>query len=298
MKSVKLGNDIGQNQDSKKKQFSAESQPKKIGLKSGKDQETTDPLRNGSVNSATLKGTQESLENEVDNGSLTIQRRVRKPKSLMPVPKLPALESRTLQALKRIKVKPETLNAAPHITPLLKKSLKGGLKTALEAMRFATNDQEIASFLKVYDKVPIGDRGRLPWEAIIIKAKVNPVYLLGAIQLAVQTYCWNKSRFIAISNHPDVTQARVDFGLELVGAEKDRMALDIMVGAQQSPKGPTFIGKQVAVFGGGGQKKDGSGEDIMDAEVSSDDGFDQLFPSPNEIQEKLVPIRQRLLEAK
>ena len=295
-KSSKQELDTGLDQDNKKKPSSVASQPKKIKSESGKDQETTPPLPNGSPTLETQKVTPELSESEADNGSSTI--RQKKPKSLMPVPKLSALESRTLQALKRIKVKPETLNAAPHITPLLKKSLKGGLKTALEAMRFATNDQEIASFLKVYDKVPIGDRGRLPWEAIIIKAKVNPVYLLGAIQLAVQTYCWNKSRFIAISNHPDVTQARVDFGLELVGAEKDRMALDIMVGAQQSPKGPTFIGKQVAVFGGGGQKKDGSGEDIMDAEVSSDDGFDQLFPSPNEIQEKLVPIRQRLLEAK
>ncbi len=165
-------------------------------------------------------------------------------------------------------------------------------------MRFATNDQEIASFLKVYDKIPVGDRERLPWEVIMIKAKVNPVYLLGAIQLAVQTYCWNKSRFIAISNHPDITKARVKYGKDFIGAEKDRFALDVQVGAQQSPKGPTFIGKQVAVFSGGGQKKDGNGEDIVDAEVSTSDGFDELFPSPNEIQERLVPIRQRLLEAK
>ncbi len=162
-------------------------------------------------------------------------------------------------------------------------------------MRFATNDQEIASFLKVYDKVPIGDRSRLPWEAIIIKARVNPVYLLGAIQLAVQTYCWNKSRFIAVSNHPDITKARVGFGKDFIGAEKDRMALDIMVGAQQSPKGPTFIGKQVAVFGGGKTKEEDD-EKTVDAEYSTGDGFDDLFPSPNEIQEKLVPIRQRLLE--
>ena len=99
------------------------------------------------------------------------------------------------------------------------------------------------------------------------------------------------------SNHPDVMDARVKYA-KMAGGERDRTQLDISLGFLQSPKGPTFIGKQVAVFGGGGQKKDGSGEDIMDAEVSSDDGFDQLFPSPNEIQEKLVPIRQRLLEAK
>jgi hypothetical protein len=199
--------------------------------------------------------------------------------------------------LKRLKVKSETLNAAPQITPLLKNDLKGGLKTALEAMRFATNDQEIASFLKVYDKVPIGDRGRLPWEAIMIKAKVNPVYLYGAIRLAVQTYCWNRSRLIAISNHPDITNARVKYA-KMAGGEKDRTAMDIYNGFLQPSKGQTVnVTQQVAALPGRGAK-DGSGEDIVDAEVSTSDGFDELFPSPNEIQERLGPIRQRLLEAK
>jgi hypothetical protein len=68
----------------------------------------------------------------------------------------------------------------------------------------------------------------------------------------------------------------------------------------QSPKGPTFIGtQQVAVFRGGGQGKAKDEDDgkTIDAEYSSSsDGFDDLFPSPNDVQEKLVPIRQRLLE--
>ena len=236
-------------------------------------------------------------EDSGENQSLTTPKKSRKPKSLMPVPKLQALESRTLQALKRLKVKSETLLAAPQITPLLKTSVKGGLKTALDAMRFATDDQDISSFLKIYDKVPVGDRDRLPWEAIAIAAKVNPKHLLGAIQLAIQTHCWNRSRFIAISNHPDVTEKRVKYA-KMAGGEKDRTALDIALGVLQSPKGPTFIGKQVAVFGGGGKAKEEDEEKTVDAEYTSNDGFDNLFPSPNEIQERLVPIRQRLLEAK
>jgi hypothetical protein len=206
------------------------------------------------------------------------------------------LESRTLQALKRLKVKPEALQSLPQITPMLKKSLKGGLRTALEAMRFATNDEVVADFLKVYDKIPVGDRDRLPWEAIMIKAKVNPIYLLGAIQMAVQTYSWNKSRFLAVSSHPEITKNRIKFA-KMAGGVKDREALDIVNGFLQSPKGPTFIGKQVAVFGGngGGQNNNGGGN-VVDAEVDGDDGFENLFPSPNEIQDKLVPIRQRLLE--
>jgi hypothetical protein len=286
--------DTGLDQDNKKKPSSVASQPKKIKSESGKDQETTPPLTNGSPTLETQKVTPELSESEADNGSSTI--RQKKPKSLMPVPKLSALESRTLQALKRLKVKPEALQSLPQITPMLKKSLKGGLRTALEAMRFATNDEVVADFLKVYDKIPVGDRDRLPWEAIMIKAKVNPIYLLGAIQMAVQTYSWNKSRFLAVSSHPEITKNRIKFA-KMAGGVKDREALDIVNGFLQSPKGPTFIGKQVAVFGGngGGQNNNGGGN-VVDAEVDGDDGFENLFPSPNEIQDKLVPIRQRLLE--
>jgi hypothetical protein len=286
--------DTGLDQDNKKKPSSVASQPKKIKSESGKDQETTPPLTNGSPTLETQKVTPELSESEADNGSSTI--RQKKPTSLMPVPKLSALESRTLQALKRLKVKPEALQSLPQITPMLKKSLKGGLRTALEAMRFATNDEVVADFLKVYDKIPVGDRDRLPWEAIMIKAKVNPIYLLGAIQMAVQTYSWNKSRFLAVSSHPEITKNRIKFA-KMAGGVKDREALDIVNGFLQSPKGPTFIGKQVAVFGGngGGQNNNGGGN-VVDAEVDGDDGFENLFPSPNEIQDKLVPIRQRLLE--
>lgn len=291
--------DIGQSRDSKKKSLSAESQQKKTKLESAKEQETLSQSTSGLTTLETPKETQESLENVVDSGSLTtLPKKARKQKSLMPVPKLSALESRTLQALKRLKVKPEALLAAPQITPLLKTSVKGGLKASLDAMRFSAEDQDIKAFLKVYDKVPLGDRERVSWEAIAIAAKVNPKHLLGAIQLAVQTHCWNRSRFIAVSNHPDITNARVKYA-KMAGGEKDRTAIDIFNGFLQSPKGPTVnVTQQVAGFGGGGHTKDGGGGNIVDAEVSTSDGFDDLFPSPNEIQDKLVPIRQRLLEAK
>jgi hypothetical protein len=216
----------------------------------------------------------------------------------MPVPKLPAKDKRAELALKKLKVKPEILATAPQITPLLKTSVKGGLKAALDAMRFATDDHEINAFLRVYDKIPVGARTKVPWEAIAIAAKVNPKHLLGAIQLAVQTHCWNRSRFIAISNHPDVMDKRVEYA-KMAGGERDRTQLDISLGFLQSPKGPTFVGKQVAVYNAGGASSKDDEGNIIEAgnKISNDDdGFDSLFPSPNEIQDKLVPIRQRLLE--
>jgi hypothetical protein len=239
-------NDSGQSQDNKEKPSSRGSKPKRTEQRKDLDSQTSQSQStNGSI--LETQNPTHTLESEQPSGLKTT--RQRKPKSLMPVPK--HLESRTLQALKRIKVKPESLLEAPPLTPMLKTTVK-----------------------------------------------VNVKHLLGAIQLAVQTHCWNRSRFIAVSNHPDVTKSRVKYA-KMAGGEKDRTALDIALGIMQSPKGPTFIGtQQVAVFRGGGQGKAKDEDDgkTVDAEYTSNDGFDDLFPSPNDVQEKLVPIRQRLLE--
>ncbi len=289
-------NAIGPHQESKENQSSPTSPTKKT-KPEGISELPTNQSTNGSNPTGLTKPIPMPSENEADSGSKTI--RPKKQKSLMPVPKLPPKDKRAELALKKLKVKPEILASAPKITPLLKTSVKGGLKAALDAMRFATDDHEINAFLRVYDKIPVGARTKVPWEAIAIAAKVNPKHLLGAIQLAVQTHCWNRSRFIAISNHPDVMDKRVEYA-KMAGGERDRTQLDISLGFLQSPKGPTFIGKQVAVFGGNGGQGKGKGDEdegkTVEAQYDSSDGFDDLFPSPNDIQDKLVPIRQRLLE--
>ena len=183
---------------------------------------------------------------------------------------------------------------------MLKQTIKGGLKTALDAMRLGGDDPEIHAFLRVYDKVPVADRKSLPWEAVAISAKINLKHLLGAIQFAVQTYCSNRSRFIAISHHPEVMLKRVEYA-KLAGGEKDRTALDIMVGAQASPKGPTFIGKQVAVFGGGRNIANSQDDDDSDKTITAKDDegdeYGDLFPSSSKVQERLIPIRQKQLGA-
>ena len=289
--------DTGQSQDSQKKSLSEVSQPKRIKPKIA-EETLTSPSNNGSqtLDNQTTMMKKNTLENELESGEEPTPKKERKPKSLMPVPKLSVLESRTLQALKRLRVKPEALQSLPQITPMLKKSLKGGLRTALEAMRFATNDEVVADFLKAYDKIPIGDRERVPWEAIMIKAKVNPIYLLGAIQMAVQTYCWNKSRFLAVSNHPNITKARVKYALAAPGGFKDRDALDIVNGFLQSPRGATVnINQQVASFPGG-QSKDG--EDVVNSQsvYQGDDVEERLFGGDDILDGKIIKIKQRLLE--
>lgn len=212
------------------------------------------------------------------------------PPSAMPVPKPLVTRDQAAEALKRLKVSRQALEKAPPITPLFKDA-EGGPTAVLGAMRFAVQDNAIAAFLKQYDAIPAGDRERLPWEAIAIKAGVDLRLLAGAILFAMREMSVNMVKVIAFSQHPKVMQKTIDYAL-MPSGDKDRMLVHRGLGFLPDPKGPTFIGK--AVFGAtGGREKD---EPEMAATFDGDDDLDQLFPPANAMQEKLVPIRQRLLE--
>ena len=225
--------------------------------------------------------------------------------NLLPVPKpLPKPVDRAQQALKRLGVDVLALRSAPEITPLLKNA-QGGLKAVLGAMRFTAEDPSIAAFLEKYDSVPAGDRERVSWEAIALAAGVDLRVFLGSIMLALQSQAVNTVKIIAMTNHPKITAARVKYGL-LPSGEKDRTALDTAMGFLPSPKGPTFIGK--AIYGSGnqtmnaqgagkGNSSEDEGEEGNIINVNPDEiDQDYLFPDSRDMQEKLIPIRQKMLE--
>ena len=268
-----------QNQDPLSSQ---ESQPKRTRSKSVKVLESN--LSRNGLEDSKIPST---LEPE---NALSSKKRQ---ESAMPVPKLSAKQDRVRQALKRLGVDPEQVESAPQITPLLKNA-DGGLKQVIGAMRFAPNDESIREFLAKYDSIPSGDRERLPWEAIALSVGLDMNALLGAIMFALQNHSVNTVKLIAVTSHPKVTKARVKYAL-LPSGEKDRFALDTAMGFLPSPKGPTFIGK--AIFGGAPQTANEKDEDGTQEGVFVDDGdLDSLFPPSNAMQEKLVPIRQKLLE--
>jgi hypothetical protein len=205
--------------------------------------------------------------------------------------------NRSVAALKRLGVSQADLDAAPQITPLLKKA-DGGLKRVLAAMRFAP-DEVITTFLRKYDAIPRGDRERAPLEALALAAGINIHQLLGSIMLALQAQSVNMTKIIALTAHPAITRARVKYG-QMAGGDKDRAALDTAMGFLPSPKGPTFIGK--AIFGTGMNTiRQQRHDDIPDDEeeerpvtaVESHPDLDKLFPPANVMQEKLAAIRQR-----
>jgi hypothetical protein len=257
------------------------SLPKKTKSESNKEP-VTSPLKNG------LETSETSQKNSLASGSANSLSR----RGKMPVPKLRAKQDRTKEALVRLGVKPEDLATCPQITPLLKHA-DGGLKAVLGAMRFAADDPDIGPFLEKYDSIPAGDRERLPWEAVALSADINIKHLLGAIQLAAQAHSVNTVKLIAVTSHPKITKARVRFG-QLPSGERNRTALDTAMGFLPTAKGPTFIGK--AVFGSSSSVGNSSSDEDSGTPMGEDEIIDQLFPSVVGIQEKLIPIRQKLLE--
>lgn len=215
----------------------------------------------------------------------------------MPVPKLTKAKDRVDQALKRLGVKPEQLASVPPLSAMLKEDAKeaGGQKAVLRAIRFSPEKPEIASFLEAYDNLPKGDKERLPWEAIAVSADINVDHLLGAIQAAVYKHSANRSRFIIGMGHPLSVAARVRYA-QLPSGEKDRTALDIMLGAMPQKKGMTIINRM-----GGSSSSDKDDDDdedeIVEGEMfTPDHDLEAMFPSSEKIQDKLQTIRQRLLE--
>lgn len=267
-----------------------ESQPLKT--KSGKTKVLEqNPISNGSPSFKTI----DSSEIEKRNISANTPKSSKK-KEGMPVPKDKTKSDRTAAALKRLGITPEQLAAAPRLTAMLKEDAKGGLKTVLSSMRFTPEDPDIGSFLEKYDSLPVGDRDNLPWEAIALAAGVNVRHLYGAIGISLREYSAHRVRTIITTNHPAIMKARVQYGL-LAGGEKDRTAIDIISGALPSPKGPTFIGK--AIFGAGQGESGKASEDEAPEEFGTytDTGdYDNLFPNSELMQEKLITLRQKLLE--
>jgi hypothetical protein len=277
--------DSGRTRDSQEKPSSLGSKPKRTSPKKIKA-ESTLPLQSktGSTSETQPSGWEKEKEPSAKQSA-----------SEMPVPKEPV--DRKAEALRRLKVKPEQLETAPQITSLLKDAF-GGLPAVMEAMRFS-GDEVVTAFLKKYDSIPSGDREVLPWEAIAISARINLNHFAGSAMLSTANYCGNKSKLIIATNHPEITKKRVEYAL-LAGGEKDRYALDVMAGAMPSAKGPVFIGKASFGASDSGIAKKGEveeGETVNATAVFGvDDDLDELFPPASAMQDKLVPIRQRLMD--
>jgi hypothetical protein len=206
----------------------------------------------------------------------------------LPVPKPGKLsgrpgESRKQAALVRLKVTPEQLAEASDITSVLK-DIPRGRQLAFKSMRLSSNPV-IKSFLARYDRIPQGDRNYLPIEAVCIAAEVEPSYLLGEILLAMREYV----KVVGIGSHLGVMKATIKRAMKDEGFREKEM-VHSMLGALPRGGGSTFINKFFA-----GQP----GEEPTEAKPERfEDDLDVIFPDVSLMQERVQPMRQKLLETR
>jgi hypothetical protein len=197
--------------------------------------------------------------------------------------------TRKQAALDRLKVSPEQLAKASDITSVLKDIPKGRL-LAFEAMRFSDNPT-IKSFLARYDRIPEGDRNYIPIEAVCIAANVEPAYLLGELLLAMRQHSVTRVKMIGIARHPEVMNKTIKEALTSKGV-RDREHVHTMMGALPQKAGATFIDKFFA-----GKVAEPDGDAPVQPEKFEDD-LDVIFPDVSLMQERVQPMRQKLLETR
>ena len=225
----------------------------------------------------------------------------------MRVPRPSVLTNRSTDALKRLGVAADDLATAPEVSSILKPF--GGTKAIVSGLR-GSQDAVLAEFLKRYDSISERDRESLAIEAIILAAGVDSNQFLGAAMQALRSRSGMLTMSTLLAGHPKTTAARVEAAKKLSGT-RDRDSMDIALGLLPplSRAGTTFIGKQIFGSGAGVMNEQrtlngnaGNG-DVVDGDIDDDNvpqapegiDVDRLFPAANLTQEKLLPIRQRML---
>jgi hypothetical protein len=176
----------------------------------------------------------------------------------------------------------------PPITEILEEA---GISKSevIKAMRFS-DDELIDKFFYAYDALPLKDRESVTLEALILKAGVNPTHFLGSIQLAIRENAMNRTKMIAMANHPKIMEKTVEFA-QIAGGYRDREHLYTMTGALPTPKGISIFNKYTNVTS---PTSDGAKEPVIEAEVVETDA-NYIFPDSSRMQDKLTPIRQKQL---
>lgn len=211
----------------------------------------------------------------------------------MKPPTISRPSNETSAALRRLGVSVQQLRAVPEITSLLKQA-DGGVRACLAAMRFST-DPSIRAFFAKFDSLSKHDQRHLTMEAIALSAGINIVHLFGAILMALIAQSINITKIIAVSHHPKIVAARIQYGMLPLG-ERDRTALDVAMGFLPSPRSSTFINRAVFASGANAMTQQREADDDEDRTLSGDElDLDRLFPPPRVMQEKLNAIRQRRL---
>lgn len=178
---------------------------------------------------------------------------------------------------------------APQITPILNE-VTDGVKIAFKAMRFSS-EPLIVAFLEKWDSLSAHDQEKCPIEAVAISANLDIKHLWGEMMLAIREQSVASVKIIAVASHPEITKKRVEFA-KTPGGFRDRDALDTMLGALPKNQGISIFNK---IFTGTKETEEEKNDPLP---PEMEDDIDVMFPDCSAMQERVQPLRQKMLESR
>ena len=196
--------------------------------------------------------------------------------------------------MKRLDIDPAEVALVPHEpAEILSRCFGGSRKTLPRKQIFAfaavSNQPCAMAFMHALRDIKPADLKLLSLEAMCVRAKVNPVELLGAILMSAKSMKATESAMKAILAHPDVVDATVETALMpgMVG-QADRKMLHEAVGFLPTKKG----GGVEINFGFGRPAED------RDEDSDADADWDEAFPQLGDNIQNWSSDKHRMLEGK
>ncbi len=137
-------------------------------------------------------------------------------------PQGPAEEARN-----RLGITPKQMRGAARIAPVLQ-SVEGGVERAIEALRFAREDDGARAFLRKYDSVPPADRAYLSIDEVCVATGVDPGRMLTVAVDWMVKISVMKTQIDVFSSLPSITRALINSALTEKGTRAQRLFFEII----------------------------------------------------------------------
>jgi len=159
------------------------------------------------------------------------------------------------------------------------------------------------AFTKSVREIKKADLAMLSFEALCVRARINPVELLGAILMAAKSMKAQESALKAILAHPDVVQATIKAATDEVPIIATRNGEREVVGHANGDIAAQRIMHEAVGFlptkkGGGVEINFGFGRppEDRDEDTDADEDWDDAFPALGENIQEWSADKHKLLE--
>lgn len=214
--------------------------------------------------------------------------------------------------MRRLDIDPEDVAAAPKVTEILSRCFgrNSDRFPRREVFNYlsSSNAPCAIEFLKSMRQIAPADLPYLSLEAMCVRARVNPLELLGAILVSAKQLKATESALKAILAHPDVVEATVDAAKQgdpvLVNGQTVLDKAGNIVRYKGDVAAQRLLHEAVGFLpskkGGGIAINFGFGRpaDDRDGDTDADSDWDDAFPDMGSEIQSLSEQKHKMLEAK